>query len=248
MVNRTVKGLRRNKANFRRAGYPIIPLFHHSSVPGLVRRAKQSQSAVAGRQSSVVGWEDRCTNKASWRRTFKLEVSSVKQEKQMVGASNFTLYTSHSAEGRSCETKPISVGRPELRRAKCAKRTQSPASEIPHRSSIPLSQHSSPMPIVQNKANFPHTDGNGRRPPGSSVRNKANSPRGSGRASALREKGYGEWNRQEASEKQSQSPPVAAPMPSALTLGAVRVPFVSHAGKNVLQPLTDSRMFGTVLT
>ncbi len=25
----------------------------------------------------------------------------------MVGTSNFTLYTSHSAEGRSCETKPI---------------------------------------------------------------------------------------------------------------------------------------------
>ncbi len=28
----------------------------------------------------------------------------------MVGTSNFTLYTSHSAEGRSCETKPICFG------------------------------------------------------------------------------------------------------------------------------------------
>jgi hypothetical protein len=46
-----------------------------------------------------------------WRPTFKLEVASVKRAKPMVGTSNFTLYTSHSAEGRSCETKPIECGK-----------------------------------------------------------------------------------------------------------------------------------------
>ncbi len=35
----------------------------------------------------------------------------------MVGTSNFTLYTSHSAEGRSCETKPISTTMPIRRSA-----------------------------------------------------------------------------------------------------------------------------------
>jgi len=42
----------------------------------------------------------------------KCQVSSVKTAKAVVGASNFTLHTSNSAEGRSCETKPISEGGP----------------------------------------------------------------------------------------------------------------------------------------
>ena len=49
-------------------------------------------------------------NEANCRRSFKFEVSNVKQEKQMVGTSNFTLHTAHSDEGRFCETKPISAG------------------------------------------------------------------------------------------------------------------------------------------
>ncbi len=47
-------------------------------------------------------------NKANSGRSLKFEVSRFKLEKQMVGISNFTLYTSDSAEGRPCETKPIS--------------------------------------------------------------------------------------------------------------------------------------------
>ncbi len=46
-------------------------------------------------------------NKANFGRSFKSELSSVKTGKIMVVASNLTLYPSHSAEGRSCETKPI---------------------------------------------------------------------------------------------------------------------------------------------
>jgi hypothetical protein len=49
-------------------------------------------------------------NEANSGGSLKFEVSSVKTGKVVVGASNFTLYTSNSAEGRSCETKPISGG------------------------------------------------------------------------------------------------------------------------------------------
>ncbi len=52
-------------------------------------------------------------NKANFGRSLKCQVSSVKQERPQAGSSsfptpNFKLYTSDSAEGRSCETKPIS--------------------------------------------------------------------------------------------------------------------------------------------
>jgi uncharacterized protein GlcG (DUF336 family) len=40
-----------------------------------------------------------------------------------------------------------------------------PAGRIPHHSNIPLFHHSSPMPVVQNKANF-RTDRKGRKPAG----------------------------------------------------------------------------------
>jgi len=49
-------------------------------------------------------------NKADFRRSLKFEVASVKLGKSKVRTSNFTLYTSLPAEGRSCETKPISAG------------------------------------------------------------------------------------------------------------------------------------------
>ncbi len=39
-------------------------------------------------------------------------VLSVRKGKTVVWASNFTLYTSNSAEGRSCKTKPICQLRP----------------------------------------------------------------------------------------------------------------------------------------
>jgi hypothetical protein len=73
----------------------------------------------------------------SFGESFKLEVSSVKHEKPVAGrpTSNFTVDTSHSAEGRFCKTKPSlgglgymgngsgHVGR--LRRdVKCAKQSQ----------------------------------------------------------------------------------------------------------------------------
>jgi hypothetical protein len=44
-----------------------------------------------------------------WRASFKFEGSNVKRGKGMLAASNFTRYTSHSDEGRLCETNPISV-------------------------------------------------------------------------------------------------------------------------------------------
>jgi hypothetical protein len=43
-------------------------------------------------------------NKPNPGTSFKCQVSSVKQEKRIVEPSNFTLYTSNSAEGRPCNT------------------------------------------------------------------------------------------------------------------------------------------------
>ncbi len=79
------------------------------------------------------------------------------------------------------------------------KQSQS-AGGIPHRSTIPPFQHSSPMPVVRNKANS-GTDPNGRGSPGSQtlppqtriLRNKANPPRTKVMASALYTKSYDEF-------------------------------------------------------
>ena len=63
-------------------------------------------SGPGGRES----WRAIVPNEANLGRSLKVEVSSVKTGKVVVGASNFALYPSSSAEGRSCKTKPISVG------------------------------------------------------------------------------------------------------------------------------------------
>jgi hypothetical protein len=104
--------------------------------------------------------------------------------------------------GSNVRNEPNSSGRPGPRRAKCAKRTQFPAGQEPHHSTIPSFQRSNPMAIVRNKPNWA---------PGQTgpwleqiVRNKPNSPQASGRASALWKRSYAKSNLQMASEKQSQ--------------------------------------------
>ncbi len=87
-------------------------------------------------------------NKANSGRSFKFEVSSFKLEKQMVGTSNFTLYTSHSAEGCSCDTKPIGRG---VSSGKC----QVSSEERRARGSSHFKSETSNRaePIMRNKAN-----------------------------------------------------------------------------------------------
>ncbi len=110
------------------------------------------------------------------RRSFKLEVSSFKLEKQMVGTSNFTLYTSHSAEGRSCKTHPI--------------RAEHQDGQVLYGKRVVMNRTTDRA--RKNKANFPgeaRTGADSRcqeaRPLHATMRNKANfSPDSKGRARA----------------------------------------------------------------
>jgi hypothetical protein len=96
-----------------------LPRFARNDMIGVHRRSSAVQAwlSTASRRlykRTQFGWpapapEGRnVRNKPSLGRSFKFEVSSVKREKPMAESSNFTLYTSNSAEGRLCETNPIS--------------------------------------------------------------------------------------------------------------------------------------------
>ncbi len=107
----------------------------------------------------------------------------------MGGTSNFTLYTSHSAEGRSRKTKPIS------------------ADMSSQYSTIPSFQHSSPGSLVQTKPIWrrrPEMSAAGESPQGQPRQTEPISARAMGGASAFRKRSYGKSYTQQASAKQSQ--------------------------------------------
>ena len=88
--------------------------YSKSDRPGA--SAKQSQFRPVWQRARA--GSGGCTNKANLGRSFYFKVSSVKYQAEQAGRRAlgvFLLQTSHftlqnSAEGRSCETKPISAG------------------------------------------------------------------------------------------------------------------------------------------
>jgi len=89
--------------------YFSILLFHHSRPMPFVRNKPNSGYGVrrgkgfSGKElwgiARAIGLEK---TKPIWEGSFRFGVSSVKQGKPLVGTSDFTLYTSHSAPGRPC--------------------------------------------------------------------------------------------------------------------------------------------------
>jgi hypothetical protein len=95
---RGLGAIMRNEANSEQVGRGRPT--HEETI--MQNKAKPGQARVSG------GWRWG----SSLRKTCETKpicggVSSVKTGKAVVGASNFTHYTSNSAEGRSCKTKPI---------------------------------------------------------------------------------------------------------------------------------------------
>jgi hypothetical protein len=100
-----------NEANFRRPRYPTIPIFHCSSIPGRCRLCETNPISRLRIADCGLGTNLR---RDAWPAAHRL--------------------------------RPAQANR--------AKRTQFLAAEVSHHSNIPLFQHSSPMPIVQNEPNF----------------------------------------------------------------------------------------------
>ena len=121
-----------------------------------------------------------------WRASFTFEGSSVKRGKGVLVASNFTRYTSPSAEGRLCETNPI-WGRPAMIHHRGTEIT-----EMIFRVSDQDCSMSFSPPSVSPWWRF--------------LQNEPNSPATRHRASVLWERSYGVFGLEEAMEKRSQFP------------------------------------------
>ncbi len=154
----------RNKPNFRRTGHPIIPLFHHSSPVPIVRNKPNFPDAeIVANCGSQRGLGEEYADMASEKTK---PISRVHQRGRVPLRTNKA--TSHQGgEGRSglsLAPRPSGSSPGVLQKqtqfAAGACRTNKanlPAVGIPHHSTIPLSQHSSPMRIVRNKANCRQT-------------------------------------------------------------------------------------------
>ncbi len=135
-----------NEPNSGRRGRresPMIPVFHHSSVPIRCRSCKTNpicSAAPGGARPQRRGTRGECAKRSQFRR----------RGAGRRGGGRWVLYK-QTQFLPSCRS-----GDRRSREGKCAKQSQlaagEPVPEIPHHSTILLFEHSNPMPMARNEA------------------------------------------------------------------------------------------------